>query len=146
MRMTDEFISTTDLDWFAAFYNGNLAHFTSGGTTAVPEKVADSIKNYEELYDYFFDLKKRCGIEIIEDNLPEFLNQIKREQYLRSYIDAASRGLFSYDVNYENNSYFLVAKPLSPLSLRELPKNIKEIVYTLPKKIKTGSASITELE
>ena len=76
MRMTDEFISTTDLDWFAAFYNGNLAHFTSGGTTAVPEKVVDSIKNYEELYDYFFDLEKRCDIEIIEDNLPEFLDQI----------------------------------------------------------------------
>jgi len=53
MRMTDEFISTTDLDWFVAFYNGNLAHFTSGGTAAVPEKIADSIKNYEELYDYF---------------------------------------------------------------------------------------------
>lgn len=146
MRMTDEFISTNDLDWFAAFYNGELAHFASGGTTAVPEKISDSIKNYEKLYDYFFDLEKRCDIEIIEDNLPEFLNQIKREQYLRSYIDAASRGLFSYDVNYEDNSYFLVAKPLSPLSLRELPKNIKEIVYTLPKKIKTGSASITELE
>ena len=146
MRMTDEFISTTDLDWFAAFYNGNLAHFTSGGTTAVPERVADSIKNYEELYDYFFDLEKRCDIEIIEDNLPEFLDQIKREQYLRSYINSASRGLFSYDINYEDNSYFLVAKPLNPLSLRELPQSIKEIVYTLPKEIKIGSASITELE
>ena len=146
MRMTDEFISTNDLDWFAAFHNGNLAHFASGGTSAVPEKVADSIKNYEEIYDYFFDLEKRCDIEIIEDNLPEFLNQNKREQYLRSYIDSALKGLFSYDVNYEDNSYFLVAKPLNPLSLREIPQNIKEIIYILPKEIKSGSLHITKLE
>lgn len=145
MKMTDEFISTTDLDWFAAFYNGDLAHFSSGGTISVPKKVVDSIKNYEELYDYFFSLKKRCNFEIIEKNLPEFINQIKREQYLRSYIDMASKGIFSYDVNYEYNSYFLVAKPLNPLSLRELPQNIKEIIYTLTKEIKTGSASITSL-
>ena len=146
MRMTDEFISTNDLDWYAAFYNGDLAHFASGGTSAVPKKVADSVKNYEELYDYFFELEKRSDIEIIEDNLPEFPDQLKREQYLKSYVDSALKGLFSYDVNYEDNSYFLVVKPLNPLSLKDLPKNIKEIIYTLPKQVKSASVSITELE
>lgn len=66
MRMTDEFISTNDLDWFAAFHNGNLAHFASGGTPAVSEKVADSINNYEEIYDYFFNLEKRCDIKSLK--------------------------------------------------------------------------------
>ncbi|MCX8574972.1 hypothetical protein ACGH6R_09180 [Gilliamella sp. CG13] len=146
MKMTDEFISTNDLDWYAAFYNGNLAHFASGGTRAVPKKVADSVENYEELCDYFFELEKRSDIEIIEDNLPEFPDQLKREQYLKSYVDSALKGLFSYDVNYEDNSYFLVVKPLSPLSLKDLPKNIKEIIYTLPKEVKSASVSITELE
>lgn len=78
--------------------------------------------------------------------MPEFLNQNKKEQYLRSYIDSALKGLFSYDVNYEDNSYFLVAKPLNPLFLREIPQNIKEIIYILPKEIKSGSVHITKLE
>ncbi|SCC33748.1 hypothetical protein [Gilliamella intestini] len=146
MKMNDEFISTTDLDWFATFYDGNLAHFATGGTTTLPKKIVDSIKNYEEIYDYFFTLNSRCNIEIIENNLPEFINQIKREQYLANYIDIASKGLFSYDINYENNSYFLVAKPLNPLTIQELSNNIKEIIYTLPKEIKSGSANITKYE
>jgi hypothetical protein len=78
--------------------------------------------------------------------LPQFINQIKREQYLANYIDIASKGLFSYDINYENNSYFLVAKPLNPLTIQELPDNIKEIIYTLPKEIKSDSANITKYE
>jgi hypothetical protein len=53
MKMNDEFINTTDLDWFATFYDGNLAHFATGGTPTIPQKIVDSIKNYEEIYDYF---------------------------------------------------------------------------------------------
>lgn len=30
MKMDDDFIESNDLDWFASFSDGYLAHFTSG--------------------------------------------------------------------------------------------------------------------
>ncbi|WP_392553165.1 hypothetical protein RHO14_04680 [Orbus wheelerorum] len=129
--MDNNFLEDNDLDWFATFNKSELSHFTSGGSIAVPEKIKESIENYEMLYDYFLNLKQKSHIEIMEENLPHFLNQDKKEQYLRSYIDIASKGLFSYDINLTDNRYFLVAKPHSPLLFADIPEHIQKLVCQL---------------
>lgn len=146
MRMNDDFIESNDLDWFASFSDNCLAHFTSGGTNLVPEKIKSSLESYEIVYDYFADLKGNYEFEIIEENLPHFDNDTKRNQYISSFIDAAAKGLFSYNINFNDGSYFLIAKPLTPLLLNELPENISNKLSKLPKGTQAGKKYITEIE
>ncbi|WP_256573813.1 hypothetical protein [Pseudomonas sp. NFACC04-2] len=53
MEMDDEFLEVNDLDWFASFEDGTLAHFATGGRSFVPQAVRNSIADYEVVYDFF---------------------------------------------------------------------------------------------
>lgn len=143
MNMDDDFIENNDLDWFASFSNGYLAHFASGGTNVIPDNVKSSLESYEVIYDYFNGLTGKFEFEIIEEYLPHFDNQMKKKQYVNSFTDAASKGLFSYNINFDSGTYFLIAKPLRALLLSELPENIRNKLSELPKDIEIGSQSIS---
>ncbi|BDR54510.1 hypothetical protein KIMH_06210 [Bombiscardovia apis] len=146
MKMDDDFIESNDLDWFASFSDGYLAHFTSGGTNLIPEKVKCCLESYEIVYNYFANLKGNYEFEIIEENLPHFDDSTKRNQYISSFIDAAAKGLFSYNRNFNDGRYFLIAKPLNPLLLNDLPENISNKLNELPKGMQSGKKYITEIE
>ncbi|MCO6548944.1 MAG: hypothetical protein J6583_14410 [Gilliamella sp.] len=144
-----------DLDWYAVFNNNYLAHFTSGGTCAVPEKIRKSKINYDKLFDYFDNLDNHCKIDIIESHLPDFTEyggfffkniEERKKAYLRSFVEAASKGLFSYNIDFETNTYFLVAKPITPLTLLELPMDVRHIIHKLPATIQPGALTISQIE
>jgi hypothetical protein len=144
-----------DLDWYAVFNNNYLAHFTSGGTCAVPKKIRKSKINYDKLFDFFDNLDNHCKVDVIESHLPDFTKpgeslfkdiEESKKACLRSYVEAASKGLFSYDIDFETNTYFLVARPTTPLTLLELPMDVRHIVYKLPATIQPGALTISQIE
>lgn len=126
MYMDDDFLEN-DLDWFLSGQDGFLAHFATGGKGPVPEKIRESIDNYELIYDYFYSLEPLSDVEVIEYNLPDFLDEKQRSRYLKSFIEMSRKGLFSYD--YRNGEYKLISKPQYPLSYNVLPDDIKGVIY-----------------
>ncbi|MCU7280657.1 hypothetical protein OC926_12460 [Pseudomonas peradeniyensis] len=130
MEMDDEFLEVNDLDWFASFQDGMLAHFATGGRGYIPVQIRESIAAYEKSLDYFLSVEGGVGVLVIEENLPKFNSALQRERYLKSFIAMAGRGLFSYDVN-QLGGYSLIARPQAGLRLCELPGDIRGVIHVL---------------
>lgn len=124
--MDDEFLEVNDLDWFASYQDGAVAHFATAGQGFVPDSVRASISKYELLYDYFRSLTEVFECEIEEADLEVFESEAKRERYLRSFVLMAKKGLYSYDA--DNEGYTLIAKPRGGLKLIELPEEVKAAI------------------
>ena len=55
----------------------------------------------------------------------------KREWYLRSFTQAASKGLYSYDtpmLDRRDAKYYLVAAPARPLGISDLPAEAQRLL------------------
>ncbi|UZE18831.1 hypothetical protein LOY70_04340 [Pseudomonas sp. B21-054] len=130
MEMDDEFLEVNDLDWFASFEGGHLAHFATGGRGFVPQAVRSSIADYEAIYDFFSSLDEKFDFEVIEENLPLFNNDAQRNRYLQSFIHMAKKGLYSYDAG--DGFYRLVVRPKEARSCSELPPIIRSVLCSLP--------------
>lgn len=127
MEMDHEFLELHDLDWFASSLDGTVMHFATGGSGFVPDFVRQSISNHEEAFDYVLSRSVGC-VEIVESNLPDFNSDIQRQRYLESFSEMAGRGAFSYDAS-NDREYKLIAKPVVPLRLSDLPKHVKHCVF-----------------
>ncbi|MBI6695851.1 hypothetical protein YA0788_27530 [Pseudomonas corrugata] len=80
MEMDDEFLEVNDLDWFASYKDGFLAHFATGGKGGVPQSIKESLSKYELIYEYFDSLKECFEIEVVEENLPVFSSEAQRNR------------------------------------------------------------------
>ncbi|WP_439699123.1 hypothetical protein ACFGVS_14380 [Mucilaginibacter sp. AW1-7] len=122
-----------DFDWF--FTNGeHIGHVASGGGP-LPASVAMSAENLAKLWDYFSGLFYRCAVNVNPElktieNLKT--NPDVTDPSISSFTGMASRGLFSFDkttVNNFNNPYYhLVASPVEPSTIAELPAEIRDIL------------------
>jgi len=113
---------TSDIDWF--FTAGNDIGFVASGGGLLPNGIADrSLEEIELLSDYFRNLPNRCGITL---NINLKLKLTK--QYLEAFTDMAEKGLFAFDKtvlnSFSDSRYHLVASPLQPLKIDELPFEI----------------------
>lgn len=129
MEMTDDFLEEHDLDWFALFSDGVLAHFASAGRGAVPAKVRCSLSGYEAVFRFFEKLESRFEVEVAEKAIPEFASADQRSRYLSSFVRMAEKGLCSYD--FSNSCYRLVARPRADVRV-DLPDSIKGRLTVLP--------------
>lgn len=128
MRYTEIELQCEDLLWFAVDMNGDIIAFTTGGAGCVPEFVASSKENTEALIKYFNKLKTNSN-----DSDNEF----------------AAKGLFYFDVSYEDNygdSYIKVATPSTPLNISNLPNNIQELLKNNKLEINANSSSIIKVK
>ncbi|SDU23621.1 hypothetical protein [Pseudomonas orientalis] len=146
MDMDDEFLEINDLDWFASCHKGYVAHFATGGRGFVPFSIRASISTYELLYDYFYSLAESFEFVVVEENLPEFSNQVQRERYLKSFSSMARRGLFSYDVNDEGNGYKLVAMPVNGKGTLEISLDVRASIVMLPIDFFANKKNIDDVE
>ncbi len=126
MLMDDKLLEN-DLDWFLLSNHDFIAHFATAGKGPLPEKIKQSIDDYEEIYRYFVSLKYSSEVTIIECNLPIFTNELQRLRYLSSFVDMSRKGLFSYD--YIDDKYMLISRPVNPLTYQQLSNNVKNIIY-----------------
>lgn len=110
MRMDEELVETTDLDWFGVLSNGVVAHFATAGKAYLPAVIRESVENYELAFEYFSSLEYSSEWSIVEDNLPNFANDRSRVRYISPFVEMARRGLYSYDAS-EDGDYKLIAVP-----------------------------------
>jgi|SRR6516164_7834135 hypothetical protein len=124
---------TLDLDWFAVDGQGEIGHFATGGKGFLPPSVKASKENQSKLNAFFRKLTKNG--EAIESPIlashVQFQTEAEANRYLEDYSYMAGRGLYSFDcfiARRRPTSYFLVARPSDPLTLEDLPKDIREVV------------------
>jgi hypothetical protein len=126
--ITEEEQIALDIDWF--FTDGEQIGFVASGGGLLPATISKSSENIEILSAYFWALPKRCGA-ILNTNLTNKIKDIT-ERYLSAFVPMTEKGLYSFDKTFLNRpfdtSYHLVAKPITPLRLQDLPLQIKNIV------------------
>lgn len=124
---------TLDIDWF--FTDGKYIAFTASGAGKLPESVARSSENNEKLVSYFRNLPEISDV-IVNPKLDALLIEIfgtgVNERYLQDFVSMTKKGFYSFDKTNLNNffdyDYHLVASPMSPLTINDLPQDILDIL------------------
>jgi hypothetical protein len=126
---------TRDWDWYACDQEGNIGHFTTAGLRGLPRSVKQDREALECVGRYLLEERKEwseCSIRAgVEADAGGWKNMVARDRYLRSFIQAARRGVFSYNTEMRRGSdakYYLVAKPNKPLRTSDLPPEIGAIL------------------
>src|SRR5258708_4744936 len=129
MIITEIEQETLDIEWF--FINDDNVGCVLSGAGKLPESVDKSEENNEQLYLYFKMLPERSGI-IINPSFNKIIDIRRNKEYVTHFVKMAKKGLFSFDKTTMNNfldpHYHLVAKPIDPLRLVELPSEILELL------------------
>jgi hypothetical protein len=107
-----------DCAWLAADSTGQVAIFTTAGEGPVPEAALSAIETLE------------ANVHLLpEVSAFELLVSIKRPE---DFVAFASRGLFAYDWSDIHktavntlNAYELLARPISPITVAELPASLR---------------------
>ncbi|RZJ88777.1 MAG: hypothetical protein EOO60_10715 [Hymenobacter sp.] len=126
-----------DYDWFAIDSNGNIGHFASN-TGILPHSVAKSAEDLKVLTDYFRSLKAEESNYLLANGFifpRDIKTEEQRENFLSTYVDYSTRGLYSFDRNQPEKNwgfkpflYGLITIPIKPLSMEYLPIHIREII------------------
>lgn len=102
MRMSDDDLTTIDLDWYAVDEAGQLGHFTSAGVGWVPESIRASCENTELVNNYFYNVASNSPeVTLVDENIPDDVRPSGIDNFTRSYVNMAKKGLFSFDVSQE---------------------------------------------
>jgi hypothetical protein len=126
---------TRDWDWYACDKEGNIGHFTTAGLRSLPRSVRQNQKALERIERYLCEERKEwsdCSIRArAEIDAGGWKGSVARDRYLRSFVQAARRGMFSYNTEMRRGpdaKYYLVAKPDKPLRMSDLPADIGDIL------------------
>ncbi|AII52893.1 hypothetical protein [Hymenobacter sp. APR13] len=117
MRINQTEQEDADIDWFATDEAGHILHVASGGGV-LPESVAADEAALLELHQYFLTLPEPAagGAQATTDAADGGYPGAARY---------ARRGLFSFVKtnlhDHHDPRYYLVARPLQPLTVAELP-------------------------
>jgi hypothetical protein len=111
-----------DLDWYGVDQFGCIALLTSAGFGPVPKPVFRNMEHYLEVQHYFETLPFRCECDVL----------VAGRGQIKSWQEAARRGLFAYDYQHQLERwpqvalYSAMARPRDALLSVELPKRILE--------------------
>jgi hypothetical protein len=126
---------TRDWDWYACDQEGHIGHFTTAGLRGLPRSVKEDRDALERVGRYLSEDRKKWSEYSIRAGVAAdaggWKNSVARDRYLRSFIQAARRGMFSYNTEMRRGSdakYYLVAKPDQPLRMSDLPPDIGAIL------------------
>jgi hypothetical protein len=124
-----------DFDWFGVDADGHIGHFTTAGFKYLPGSVSSSEEDLQEVTGYFDNEAPIRGAHRVDsESIAQFKGWKGEEheaRYLASFALMADKGLYSYDIDTyvrAGIAYSRVAVPLSPLTLNELPDEVRRIV------------------
>lgn len=132
--ISDDEEFTRDWDWYATDEFGAIGHFTTAGFRELPAVVKSDFESAEICARYFDEVHVRCPYAVnddLESEIGALKDDEERQHYLRSFVQMAARGLFSFDTKPLGGGqgyYYLVASPGNPLRLDELPPEIAKLV------------------
>ncbi len=118
----------TDWDWFGADKHGNLGHFATAGGHVLPVSFRLAIEKLDFLCGYFRIIPLQTEPPL-EPGLADQRGFNEKPLDFSSFLDMAARGLYSYDSDMTvglSRGYYLVARPLMPLRLEDLPLDIQQ--------------------
>ncbi|QNH63197.1 hypothetical protein [Hymenobacter sediminicola] len=124
MQITPEDQEDADIDWFATDTDGHILHVASGGGV-LPASVAASEEVLLELHQYFLTLPEPAagGAQATSDT-PVGSSP--------GAVRYARRGLYSFAKTrlheHTDPHYYVVARPLHPLTVAELPPHIARLL------------------
>lgn len=120
-----------DWDWYAVDPLGCICHFTTAGLRTLPPNVKRDREGALRLIAFFEGLPPTSRAEVSSsERVKKGLAEARdKERFLRSFVAAASRGLYSYDTDMIVAEYFLVAAPKVPLRFDALPKEIQHLLH-----------------
>lgn len=125
-KYTDEYLHEHDIDWFCTI-NGKPIHAASnGGTLPLIIKNNKSINEENQFTAYNRPYNKALRISVNnkylnmlfkkDDNTTDLDIQIRKTKYLRTFVDMARRGFYSFDRRYydkyRSNLYIPIAWPI----------------------------------
>ena len=123
-----------DIDWFAVDEHNEIAYFASGGGV-LPDSILENFKAFKVISAYLWDLPDNDNEIIINPLLEEivkFNSQKERDQYLKAFTLMAKHGIYSYDKTIlmadGDYRYHLVASPVTPWKINELPSSVVEVL------------------
>jgi hypothetical protein len=135
LKITDIEQQTQDFDWFAIDQEGFIGHFAIGGHGALPASVAKSREELERITKFFLEELSANTTAIVDRGvllLVHLQPTAKAEtRYLHGFVEAAERGLYSYDAYMDETrptGYFRVAVPANPLNITKIPIEIATIL------------------
>jgi hypothetical protein len=151
---TESELAGLDLDWWAMDMNGYIGHFTTAGMAPFPRQL--KISSHHLLWDYFFEIAlvrgsayessewEKISGEVVKANFLIKSVDIARKLLLSSYKFMGERGMFSYagDMPNGRNNYFRLIVPSSPLTIKMLPQDIKNIVQEITFPVSFSQARI----
>ena len=126
-----------DWDWFAVDAAGAIGHFVTAGLRPLPKTIRANREAALRLIDYFDREAPKGGPYVVraevERDCGGWNTEAARRRYLESYVEMASAGLYSYDTytSVSKTDYFLVAFPVHPLKVGQLPAEIRTLICRL---------------
>lgn len=100
----------TELDWVGVDAVGVLGYFSTAGCGPIPANVARESELFRSLPEDVLALE--CRGHAIQQQAAEW--------DISEWLEVARRGLFAYDWDVEKRSYNLIARPSSPLALKDV--------------------------
>jgi len=125
MRITEIDLEIGDIEWYALDEYGRVARFTSGGSSAVPEYVCESIEELEFICDFFRDNKTdKSTLAVFTYAAAKYPDEnFRNECQLLS-----SKGLYVFDFSGEMDdldTYILISRPEKSTTISNLPLDIQ---------------------
>ena len=99
----------SEFDWLAKDEEGYLAFFTTAGRGPIPAELDNEESDAISVQEYVL------GLPLRGDAIPV----TSREADLTDWLEAARRGLFAFDWDFDRQQYELIAKPSSPIQVAE---------------------------
>jgi hypothetical protein len=127
----------TDFDWFGVDEGGLIGHFTTAGFKQLPPSCASNAEDLKHVTNYFDKIAPVRGSHVVDKkSLTAALQrgwtgEENEQRYLGSFVSMADKGLFSFDIeSYLRPGivYFRVASPDMPLTISDLPEDIRKII------------------
>lgn len=120
-EFTRDALRGLDVEWFGVDRLGALAIFTTG-YGVIPKKVFESEARHRRLSQFFEGVPETSEARLVAGLDPRGTYEL--------FLAEARRGLYSYfHSDYRTREpYKLIAYPLTPLLLKELPEEIQAML------------------
>lgn len=125
MRITEIDLEIGDIEWYAIDEHDRIARFTSGGSSAVPEYVCESVEELGFVCDFFRDVKTdNPTLAIFADSITKYPD----ENFRKECKLISSKGLYVFDFSDEMeelDTYILISRPEKSTTISNLPLDIQ---------------------
>ncbi len=145
MRITRDEEDYKDIDWYAVDPQGAIGHFATGSKGFLPTSSCESAEDLDAVWQYLQETPPVTRPIVTKQGKREAeKSRISARFALESFMEHASKGVYSYDTVYLDrrlSPYYLVAAPERPIHISDVPEHIRRIIERTKCRIAFETAS-----